>query len=135
MSTSPQIFVPDFAPASGSETPKRKRPSRYKPRLAQTVRWAMEDSLENTMKAQKIVREMLTWIEVEKAATGLEVGGEQLGAGRLARLGNLDHLVAELLLEVLALEGHIRPVVTNARTSTEPPESRDEGKPPRPKNV
>jgi hypothetical protein len=92
----------------------------------------MEDSLEIAMKMQKIMREMMSWLEEEKELTSSEVAelavygapkdrGDLVAAKRLARLGNFDHLVADLALETLALEVTVRPVVNKARNTIDPP--------------
>ena len=120
------------APPQKAKTKARRPRGQYRPRIAQTVKWAMEDSLEIAMKMQKIMREMMFWLEEEKELTTSEVAelavygvakdrGELVAAKRLARLGDFDHLVADLALETLALEVKIRPVVDKARTSIEPP--------------
>lgn len=73
---------------------------RNKPaRLATRTKWALTDMLHHAKEGREAMQEMMKWIEQER----LEAKG-RYDTARLARLGELSHIVAGVALHVGELE-------------------------------
>jgi hypothetical protein len=71
---------------------KKQRQTPYKPRISTVIKWALEDSLKETRRAQSILEDMLGWSAAEhKRLDGVRA--------RLSKLAPLDHRMQELLDE------------------------------------
>jgi len=102
MSTPSQIFAPLLSTngANGNTVlgeKKRRRSRPYKARVSTKIRWALGDAMEKTISAQRAMREVLAWIDEQRA---MDAGD----AARLARLGQLDHSLFGLALDVSEIE-------------------------------
>lgn len=135
MSTIPKNVTPLLAPEVNDGPPKRVRV--YKPRLATTVKVAMEGTLEHAIRSQTIMRGMLHWLTTEReqmsaelhrfeqlSQAGLADRATQLARAlhhqRVARLGDLDHQIAELALELAETERVVRDTLDKSKMSREP---------------
>lgn len=116
-------------PAIGAETEeskgkkKRKNPNKSRVQLAYTTIWALEDMLDAAQEGRAQMEAIRKWIERER----LDAKG-RYDTARLARLGELDGMVADLALKVGAIER----LASDARVGIyEPaaPKSATEGKP------
>jgi hypothetical protein len=90
---------------------KRRRPSGkkvYKPHLATKIKWALEDSMERSIAAQRRMRRVLAWLEETRAFEGMD---ERV----LAHLGRLDHELFGLALDVSELERIVTQAVAESR--------------------
>jgi hypothetical protein len=78
---------------------KRRRPSGkhvYKPQLATKVKWALEDSMQRAMAAQRRMRNCLEWLE--------ETHQFDIDDRARAHLGRLELQLLGLALEVTEME-------------------------------
>lgn len=140
MSITSQNIAPVIVPVRTDAPRKRVRP--YKPRLATTVKVTMEATLRQALRCRTIMREMLDWLTEERGQMLDEMGNfEQLnmtGVGdratqlarslhhkRCARLGNLDHQIADLSLTLSEVEDEIRGILDKAKVTVEPPTSKE----------
>jgi hypothetical protein len=87
MSISPEKVAPLLTPT------KRKRVRPYKARVATKVKWALGDTLERTIRAQRRMRNVFDWIEETRELQGMDTRV-------LARLGTLDHELLALEIEI-----------------------------------
>lgn len=134
MSTISQNIAPRLTPTPEVGPPKRVRP--YKPRLSTTIRIAMEASLRHALRTRTMIRKVLTWLEEERAQmteeitsfeklnqTGVADRATQLARSihhrREARLGRLDHQLAELALDLAQVEDEIRGALDKAKVTGE----------------
>lgn len=86
------------APTDTTTGPKaRNHKSRVK--LAYTTIWALEDILGAAQEGRTHMQNILNWVKVER----LEAKG-RYDVARLARLGELDGMIAQLALNVSELE-------------------------------
>jgi len=79
---------------------KRWRPSGkkvYKPHLATKVKWALEDSMQRSIAAQRRMRKVLEWLEETRRFDWIDVHG-------LAHLGKLEHELLGLALDVTEMD-------------------------------
>ena len=79
---------------------KRRRPSGkqvYKPHLATKVKWALEDSMQRSIAAQRRMRKVLDWLEETRSFDWVDVHG-------LAHLGKLEHELLGLALDVTEMD-------------------------------
>jgi len=90
---------------------KRWKPSGkkvYKPRMATKVRWALEDSMERSIAAQKQMRKVLEWLE--------ETHGYDIDERGRAHLGRLQLHLFALAVEVSEMER----ILANAIVESKP---------------
>jgi len=87
-----------FAPPAEADKPRRNKNS-SRVQLAYTTIWALEDMLDAAQRGRAKMEAMRKWIERER----LDAKGRYDNA-RLVRLGELDGMMADLALEVGALE-------------------------------
>jgi len=83
------------APQAKQET-KRRRPSGkhpYKPQLATTVKWALEDCMERSKAAERHMQKIHEWLEETRQYEGMDVRV-------LAHFARLEHELLGLALEV-----------------------------------
>jgi hypothetical protein len=89
-----EINVPEMSP----QEMKKRRPSGkhpYKPRVATTIKWALEDIMDWSVDADQRMQKMWQWMdEARKVA---EVTGDTT---LLALLGKFDHEMGGLALDV-----------------------------------
>jgi hypothetical protein len=91
---------------------KRWKPSGkkvYKPRMATKVRWALEDSMERSIAAQKEMRKVLEWLE--------ETHGYDIDERGRAHLGKLQLHLFALALEVSELERILANAIHESKTA------------------
>jgi hypothetical protein len=104
-----EITALTFAPAEM----KKRRPSGkkvYKPHLATKVRWALQDSEERMIEAQRLMFKVLDWMEEER-------GAHKGDCGYLARLGQLSHYLARVTLAVTESERVIATALVESKTA------------------
>lgn len=99
---------------------KRRRSRPYKARVATKIRWALGDVMDKTVTAQKTMRLALEWLKEQRV---IDAGDNT----RLARLGRLDHLLAELALDVSEMERICARAVAESRPEDELPSSNGNG--------
>jgi hypothetical protein len=87
---------------------KRPRSRPYKARVSTKIKWALGDTMEKTISAQRTMRLVSTWLQNEKEQ---EAGND----GRLARLGDLSLLLFGLALDVSEMERIVRGALGESR--------------------
>jgi hypothetical protein len=99
MSTAqPKIAPLLVAGGAGTEKPKRKRSRPYKARVATKIKWALGDTMDKAVSAQRTMRAVLEWLDVEWEDLAED------NPARVTRLARLDHLLATLALDVCEIE-------------------------------
>lgn len=110
-------------------SPKRKRKPRgkYKPRLATNIKVALEEVVAKSISARRWMGLILDWVEEEREITKADIEAlvdlapitaiaNGMYHDRLIRLGELDHHMARLALEVTAIETELREALESSRT-------------------
>lgn len=120
MSTVLEKVAPDLSPTApplpeDAPKPKQKRVDRrknrnrpYKAKLATKVKWALGDTMEKAISAQSRMVKILAWIDEQRAYDA----GDSV---RRARLGDLDHEVAYLALEVAEMERILKRAIDESK--------------------
>jgi len=116
--------------ANGHIQPATKRKGRprgkYKPRLATNIKVALEEVVAKSISARRWMGLILDWIEEERATTKADIEAlvdiapitaiaHGMYQHRLIRLGELDHHMARLAIEVTAIETELREALESSR--------------------
>jgi hypothetical protein len=91
---------------------KRRRPSGkkvYKPHLATKVKWALEDSMQRSVAAQRRMRKVLEWLEETRNFDWVDVHG-------LAHLGKLEHELLGLALDVTEMDRILTAAIAESKS-------------------
>lgn len=98
------------SPMTEKEMVKRKPSGKkvYKPHLSTKVRWKLEDTMDEAIAAQSHMQNILNWISEQRA---FDSGDDK----RRARLGDLDHEIAYLALNVTAMERHLNEAIAHTK--------------------
>jgi hypothetical protein len=119
-----------FVAANGNiELPserKRRPRGKYKPRLSTNIKVTMEEVVAKSTSARRWMGLVLDWIEEERAITKADIEAlvdvapitaiaNGMYHDRLIRLGELDHHMARLALEVTAIETELRESLENSK--------------------
>lgn len=134
----PRLIITDQFVAEGAAPPappppakaKRRSPrGKYKPRVATNIKIAMEEAVAKSTSARRWMGLVLDWIEEERATVKADIDAlvdvapiTAIACGmyrdRLNRLGELDHHIARLSLEVTAIESELREASKYTRGET-----------------
>lgn len=115
----------DHTPPPSSK-PRGKPRGRYKPRLATNIKVTMEEVVAKSTSARRWMGLILDWIEEERAITKADIEAlvdlapitaiaNGMYHDRLIRLGELDHHMARLALEVTAIETELRDALESSK--------------------
>lgn len=99
-------------PQMSQKEMKRRKPAGkkiYKPRIATKIKWALEDCMSRTIAAQERMRKILAWSEQQRA---FYAGDDK----RRAFLGDLDHEIAQLALDVSEMERILNTATKESQT-------------------
>jgi hypothetical protein len=135
MSTASPMFADNFTDTPPAVARRKKRQTPYKPRLASTVKAVMEESVEETIKAQEIMSEIAAWSKMQRTLSNdllkdisqlapLDHRMQMLlhrNTDLLLRQGELDNFVLALGLLVSAMERKLTATLINSRVAIAPP--------------
>lgn len=119
-----------------AETKRKGKPrGRYKPRLATNIKVTMEEVVAKSISARRWMGLVLDWIEEERAITKADIEAlvdlapitaiaNGMYHDRLIRLGELDHHMARLALEVTAIETELREALDSSKAAEIGPASK-----------
>lgn len=107
---------------------KGKPRGRYKPRLATNIKVTMEEVVAKATSARRWMGLILDWVEEERETTKADIEAlvdlapitaiaNSMYHERLIRLGELDHYMARLALEVTAIETELREALESSRAA------------------
>jgi len=111
MSTLLEIVTDKTDAATEAKMLKRKPSGKkvYKPHIATKIKWLMEDSVEKTVDAQMRIRNVLRWLDEQRS---FDAGDTT----RRARLGDLDHELAYLAIDVAEIERFLKQATQESRS-------------------
>jgi hypothetical protein len=118
----------DHTPPPPSSKRKGKPRGRYKPRLATNIKVALEEVVAKSISARRWMGLVLDWVEEEREITKADIEAlvdlapitaiaNGMYQDRLNRLGELDHYMARLALEVTAIETELSEALESSRAA------------------
>lgn len=129
-------IIAEFVSGSG-EPSKKKRQTPYRPKLATTVKWALEDAVNNAGTAQKGLQKLLDWqrsLDGELADLQAHIIGVNLHLSppdlekRLLefrlRIAEVNGLIAEVSYEVGEMRLTLTETLNRSQNSVPPPKER-----------
>lgn len=131
MSTAVQTFADKTADITAATVTRKKRQTPYKPVLSTIVKDVMEASVEEAIKAQEVMEEILTWLDEERrlredlradisSLAPLDHRMQMLLRREvecLLRIGRLENRIARLAILITAMERRLSLTLVNSRAA------------------